>query len=70
MRNRERKTTKGSFSEADMREAVALAESGLSIRKAAEMRNVHFVTLSRYVKKNKPILSKMAQKLCTALIIM
>ena len=34
-----------------MREAVALAESGLSIRKAAEMRNVHFVTLSRYVKK-------------------
>lgn len=51
VRNRQRKTNKGSFLENDMRDAVDLVSQGHSIRKAAELKNVNHVTLSRYVKK-------------------
>lgn len=47
-RNRKRKTNIGSFSENSMREAVKLVlENGLSLRKAAKLKNVSFQTLAR-----------------------
>ncbi|KAK4880912.1 hypothetical protein RN001_004231 [Aquatica leii] len=51
VRNRVRKSNKGSFLENDMRAALDLVNQGRSIRQAAKLKNVNFVTLSRYVKK-------------------
>lgn len=52
VRNRQRKTDKGTHSETSMREAVELVRDGMSLRKAAELKNVNHITLYRYVKKN------------------
>ncbi|KAF2885744.1 hypothetical protein ILUMI_20429 [Ignelater luminosus] len=51
VRNRVRKTTMGQHSSKNMQEAVALVESGLSLRVAANRKHLNYMTLSRYVKK-------------------
>lgn len=54
MRNRQRKKNISSFTDEEMRTAVQLVlNENYTIRKAAEEYNVHYVTLSRYVNKQK-----------------
>ncbi|XP_046404921.1 uncharacterized protein LOC124170242 isoform X2 [Ischnura elegans] len=54
MRNRIRKSHIGSFTDGEMRAAVHLVlHENYSIRKAAKECNVNYVTLSRYVSKQK-----------------
>ena len=53
VRNRTRKTDHGLHTEKNMREAIRMVESGISLRKAAIEKNVNFMTLQRYVKKKK-----------------
>lgn len=53
VRNRQRKSSKGLFLEDDMKAAVEMVMNGSSVRRAAELKNVSYVTLSRYVKKRK-----------------
>lgn len=48
-----RKSGKGLHDEKKMREAIALVESGLSLRKAADLKQVNYITLYRYVNKKK-----------------
>jgi len=52
VRNRQRKTSKGLFVEDDMKAAVEMV-LGCSVRRAAVLKNVNHVTLSRYVIKTK-----------------
>ncbi|KAG5892410.1 hypothetical protein JTB14_003346 [Gonioctena quinquepunctata] len=53
VRNRQLKTSKGLFLEDDMKAAVEMVMNGNSLRLAAELKYVSYVTLSRYVKKRK-----------------
>nr|CAH7758966.1 unnamed protein product [Callosobruchus chinensis] len=53
VRNRKRRTDRGTHSEASMREAVELVEGGMSLRTAAVLKNVKCTTLHRYVQKRK-----------------
>jgi len=53
VRNRQRKTSKGLFVEDDMKVAVEMVLGGCSVRRAAVLKNVNHVTLSRYVIKTK-----------------
>src|SRR3978361_1339982 len=51
--NRKRKTERGIFNEDDMREAVLLVkQNNYSIRRAANMKNVNYTTLFRYIKRS------------------
>lgn len=53
VRHRVRKSDRGLHSEANMREAVELVKGGMSLRAAAEIKNVKCTTLHRYVQKKK-----------------
>ncbi|KAF2900550.1 hypothetical protein ILUMI_05637 [Ignelater luminosus] len=53
VRNRVRKTDRGLHSEANMREAIEPVERGISLRNAAELKNIKCTTLHCYVRKQK-----------------